>query len=573
MRTVTLIALLLAACSREPEATPDTTADAPVVEAPVEPVLVVSSPARMAFAPDGAASLVGSVVAGSSPLTQLTLNGEAVPLGADGAFDTALALEPGINILSLRAEDEGSGRAVDGRAVYAGPLHDPGVSLPAAVRMQLGPELLDDDDADLDDVAAIAELVMLEADLSTAFVGLPIDAGFATITPQSLSFDDVSVDIVPLDGELAAAIVLHDVWMDFEAEDNYIGLNVDGSAWLDSMTLSLSLAAEGSDIAATDAQASLEGYGLEVDWVPGWLEDDLAGWTQETLETEIAATAQDTVAELVGEYIGAFAIEAEILDGVELSVSLAEVASDADGLRLELDASVSVLGTSLPTDAGSAATDGAAPAWPASASPFWVAADDDLVNQIMFAMWGAGALSGFSYSGAELTALSGAEIVPPLGPVSDVSLGIEMPPSLHPPTADDMSIDLRLGEWTMVFTREDGEVLSFSVNARTGAQVSFTDDDEIAFAMDNRPANMAIAVGVTSHPDSLDPGDLAALIKLMVPPLFGNASSFLPSLALPPLDLGLVSPSLEGVALAPADLSLSLTDETWLVLDGRLLPQ
>lgn len=556
----------LGACSRDPAPSADATA--PEVQAPVQPALTVSAPERYRFFPSGSAQIAGQLSPGSSPLSALTVNGDAVDLDEDGRFVASLDLSPGINILSTRGEDTDGGRAVDGRAVYAGPLHDPGATLPGAVRMQLGPDLLDDDEPDLDDVAAIGESVLADGDLASALVGVPIDAGFATITPTALSYGDVSIDIAPGTGALAASVVLYDVQMDFDADTGWLTLG--GTAWLDAMTLSLTLEADGSTVAATSSAVALEGYMLSVDWVPEWLEDDLADWTVETLEEEIAGTAEETVAELVGEYLGAFAIEAEVLDGVVLSVSLAEVASSPDGLQLTLDASVSGPAAGLPGDAGSAATEGAAPPWPSGASPFWVAADDDLVNQVTFAMWASGALGGFSYSGEELTALSGAALVPPLGPVDTVELGIGMPPSVHPPTADDMSVDIGLGEWTMAFTRADGEVLSFSVNARTGALVAFSDTDEIILELDNRPANMVIAVGATAHPDALDPGDLAALIKLMVPPLFGNASAFLPGFALPPLDLGAVTPALEGVALVPADLSLSLTADAWLVLDGDL---
>ena len=60
-----------------------------------------------------------------------------------------------------------------------------------------------------------------------------------------------------------------------------------------------------------------------------------------------------------------------------------------------------------------------------------------------------------------------------------------------------------------------------------------------------------MAVGGTSWPDALDPGDLASLIKLMVPPLLGNADNFLPGISLPPLDLGSLSDSMSGIGLRP----------------------
>ena len=121
MRILTV--LLLGACSKdEPEASSDTTEPVPVV---VIPTLAVSSPERGSFVDAGSVKLAGSAGQGSAALDGLTLNGAtAISLGSDGAFSAPIGLSPGINIFGLRLEDAGGERAVDGRAVYAGPLGD-----------------------------------------------------------------------------------------------------------------------------------------------------------------------------------------------------------------------------------------------------------------------------------------------------------------------------------------------------------------------------------------------------------------------------------------------------------------
>ena len=49
---------------------------------------------------------------------------------------------------------------------------------------------------------------------------------------------------------------------------------------------------------------------------------------------------------------------------------------------------------------------------------------------------------------------------------------------------------------------------------------------------------MTVEVGPIEGPDGVDPGDLAALIRLVVPTLLGNATNFLPDIELPAVVIG-----------------------------------
>ena len=555
-----LTPLLLAACSRgEPHVEDEASSPEPAV---VLPALGVSSPERGSFIDAGTVALAGAVEPGSAALERLTLNGSTdVALSADGTFSTTVGLNPGINIFGLRAEDAGGERAVDGRAVYAGPLNPPGEVLEESVRIQLGAVLLDDDQDDLDDVAGIAEYILEESDLTSSIIGETIEASFADITPTGVDYGAVEVNLDPTDGVLRAEVILYDLWMDFEAES--FGLSTDGSIWADAAVLNTELTISGKTATPSNTTFDLEGYGGEIDWLP----DAILGWAEEYLEDEIASTTEELVAELVGEYLGAFAIDTDLVHGVKLSVVLAGADVSSDGLLLTLDAAVSSTSSQLP-GSGSAITSGSAPSWPLSPSPFSLAVDDDLVNQILFSLWGSGLLSGFEYGGTELILLTGAEITPPLGPLERVTLDMGLPPMLSSATEDDMDADLALGEWDMTFHREDGETLSFSVNVRVGTQLRFTEADELSLTLDNRPSQITMEIGVKSWPEALDPGDLASLIKLMVPPLLGNADNFLPGLSLPPLDLGSFSDSMSGIELTPQELTLEVDSGGWIVLDG-----
>ncbi len=549
--------------------------DPPTV--PVLPALSVTSPRRAAFTGGDPVRLSGRVTAGSAALAGATVGEVAVPLDADGAFDVALTPAPGLNILSMRVEDEGGERAVDGRAFIAGDVHPPGVVVEGGVRIVLGPDMLDDDDADVDDVARIAELVLADPSLLGDLLGVPLDTGFAVVTPTALSYSRADVDLSPVAGRLEAVVSLHDLELAYDVDDvaGYSWLSTSGTATADELVLSVDLVAhDGVRIAAVDTEAALDRFALSVDWFPDFLEPTLAEWVQGTLEEELAIVAETTLSELLGGVVDALAVQTSF-QGIDLDMTVSGLESVADGLRVTMDVALSAApAINLPAGAGSVATDATFAGWPDGRdAPFSVMADDDVVNQLLFAFWSSGALGGFSFSGPELAALSGSDIPPPLGPAASVTLDAGLPAVLGPPPDAEADASLGLGELGLVFTREDGVVFAFSVSARTGALLDVNDAGELTFDLDDRPARVELAVGTVVAPAALDPGDLAALVRLVTPPLLGNATAFLPGFPAPSLDLYALTglDSLAGVELRLQDPAITVQpDGGALVLTGAL---
>jgi hypothetical protein len=131
---------------------------------------------------------------------------------------------------------------------------------------------------------------------------------------------------------------------------------------------------------------------------------------------------------------------------------------------------------------------------------------------------------------------------------------------------------MAIGEWELVFNRKDGEVLTFSVSCRSHVQIELDGDSEIAVSVDARPSELELAVGVIEAPEALDPGDLAALVRLIVPPLLGNAGNFAPSVPIPEvaLDEFLSLPATEGKVIRVDEPSIQLEDNGWLILQAGI---
>jgi hypothetical protein len=569
--------VLLAACASE---TRPSGGGAPVPVAPappVLPVLAVDAPPRAAFLGAGPVEVAGRGVAGDAPLTRLTVNGVEQPLGADGSFAAAQPLGPGLHIFGVRLEDAAGERAVDGRAVIVGEVREPGVSIPGAAWVQLGPALLDDDAPDRDDVAGIAEAVLADPALAGALVGVPLPTSMAVITPTAASWGAVAVDLVPGDGVLAAELSLAGLQVDVDVDDiiGYEWLSTTATAWADAVELSLVLQpAGGARVEVTEVEAAVDGFAVAVDWFPDFLEDDLAIWLEDSVQQAIVDEAGPRVAALLSDFLAGFAVDTTFETGISLSAEVAEVALAPEGLRFSVDVAFSgPVGIALPVGAGSLRTPGPAPAFPAGA-PFTVLADDDTVNQLLFAFWASGAMSGLRFDEAGLIALAGANLPPPLGPVQALSLDLGLPPVLSPPTVAGQDADLSLGELRIGFLRTDGAETDVSASVRTGGTVGFDAAGALALSLDQRPAQMVLEVGVVQSPPGLDPGDIAALVRLLVPPLLAGAGAALPAFEAPTVDLGAVSglDALAGVELGLASPALRVDAGGWIVLEGDFVP-
>jgi hypothetical protein len=571
LRAAPLSALLaLSACKPDDDNKPE---DQPEPDAPtVLPTLRIDSPARGAFLGQREVLLQGEVTTGSAELDTLVVSDVVVGWGPTGMINQGWTPRPGLNLLGARLEDIDGERAVDGRAFVWGPVHQVGATLPSSLRLLLGP--------DLSELSGVVELVLSDSSLADAYVGTTLVTDYADITPTSIEWSRADVDLTPTNGGLEGRFTIYSLWMDFVA-DIYGWFEVDGSAWMDSLVLdtTLELSIRGGQVQATATQvdATLNGFGMEVEWVPSWAEDWLADWVADYLAESLEEQIATTLEELLPGFLDGLAMDFSFGEGtpIDFSAEVSGLECTAGGVRLEMDvAAWSAVAIDLPQGAGSIDTDEAAPAWSeASGGSFGMLIDDDLVNQLLFAFWTSGQLSNLQIGNLELAVLMGEQMDPPLGPVQSVTIDFRLPPVMEPPVQDDMDFNLSIGELRLAFLREDGINHDFSVNTSTGTTASLeTVDGEqmLVMALDSRPAYVQIEVGVIEHDPALDPGDLAALVRLIVPPLLGRSSEFMPGVAVPPLELSSFTDleSLQGVTLQFSDPQTSVTDEGWLIMKG-----
>ena len=567
--------LVLFGCSDSPD-----TPESPVPETIDQlPVLTVSSPERGAFYGTEELRIQGTAFAGASDLSSLVSNGIEINLDAGGGFSQILPTEIGLNLVGTRLEDFAGKRAVDGRAFYWGEAYFPGDFVQEGLRMRLGPELLDDDDPDLDDAASLIELAAADPAIADLVVGTEIEDDNFDFILTGLSLDSASVDITPNNGFLTIEAELRDFWLGFDIE-NILGqsyLNTIGEAEADTVSLqmdvSLSMTNGSLESSATQATTSLSGFAITVDYFPDFLEGYLADWTQDYIQDVASETIQEVVGDLLKDFIEGLTADTSV-SGVDLFTTLDTVEIAETGIRLTAD--VSAIGadlSSLPPNASSPKTPSTVPSWEdLPEAPVALAVDDDMINQVLFSLWSTGSLSGIEFSGTELALLAGAPIEAPLGPVTSASLNAELPPMMRTSVSPEMTADMGIGELRLQVAREDGILHDFSISAWLGIQAALTESKTVAVELDNRPRYIPMEIGVLEWDPELDPGDLAALIRLMMPPLFGRAGSLAPSLEVPTVPLGdaLGLEALDDILIGLREAQFAFNEDNWLVLGGSL---
>lgn len=557
------------------------------VVVPVQPRLVVERPPNGTWAA-GATEVVieGSVTPGSAPVTSLVIAEDEVPLGADGRFSHTVTARPGLNLVGLRVEAEDGGRAVDARAFFSGPSNPPGALLPHAVQVHLRPDFLDDDEPEPDDLARLTEL-LLEDPAFLAGFDAPIALDTLTIQPTGVEVGAAAVDVYAGDGTLSLVVRLERPVIRFEtlaAEEG--DAPASGAMRAERATLQLDLAlsaAEGAVVAAaTYVDAELEGFAIEADGLfPDYFQDlpaavDLArGVVEEGIEGETAALVGGLVADL----LGALALDFTYGEAVPLRFHLAleDLAVSTRGLHLVFAASAAAdlrPGVHNAEVAGSFHTDSTPPPADFAEAPVAFAVDDDLLNQLAFAYWYGGGLTRREFLPADMADVGATELPVVFQPLRRIEVSATLPLILSAQPDDaDFPFALALGDMQVELETDEDHRFAFFLSLAAGVDLAVeADGASTRLQADRRPAHVPVQVAAYAVPQGHDPGNVAALVRLMVPPILGRTNEGLPAFPIPgvPLSTFLDLPALAGKEIGLPGLRIRTAgpEGHFIVLEG-----
>jgi hypothetical protein len=575
MTRILSILLLLAACSKDDSETSDTGLGG----IDQLPELHISSPERASFHLPGEVRVQGSAHSPNTALKQLLINGIDVQIENTGEFSQVLPVSIGLNLIGAHLEDLVGRESKDGRAFYWGKALYPGEGTEEGLRMRLGPELLDDNDPDVDDVATLVEIAATDEALADELVGITLSNENYEFVLTGLEIANAYTDIDLHNGFLSLSVEMDDFTIDFDINDIFgIGAaDTTGSAWANTVDLNLDLAlsVNNGQVESTtnQAQTAMSGFGLTIANFPDSLEDNLAEWVQDYIQEAASEALQKQVGELIEKFIEG--LSADITVGeIDVLTSLNQVDIQESGIRITADLAIEGEDlSSLPENAGSPQTPSAPPAWEDLPNqPLAIAVDDDSLNQFLFSYWSTGAMSGFEFSGTELALLAGGPIEEPLGPVSSASLDFNLPPMFRKSTQSEKTGDMGFGELRLAISREDGLVQDFSINAWVGTTAELSDSGKISFTLEDRPEFIPMEIGVLQSDPALDPVIMSDLIYTMMPSLFGRASALAPSFELPAIPLGetLNVGALADLELHLQEATIALSEDSWMLLGAKV---
>ena len=581
--------LVLAACAgggAEDAPAPDRDAappavipDAAVLPQKIHPQIAITAPARASFVGAEPTTLVGATRPGSAPIAQVEVEDVEVTLGPAGDFAHALTLSPGPNLLGVRAQALDRGRAVDAVTVFAGDTWPPGATLPGAMHFHLGPEFLDDDDDDLDDVARIIELVLADPAFVQSLTAEPFEFGGSQVTVTRADIRGASVDLTAGPGCISATLSLGDdggVTLDFEAT---------GSAALLGALLHLEVARvvvdaqlcpdpnpEVFDLQIVEPTVRFTDFLLSTDRIPDLATDNPGAneALQGLLEELMTSWASDSLGALVLSVLESFQLE-YTFGGVTAAFHIEGAQATSAGLELSLAARFEApLGLpQAPPGAGSLRTDDPPPGL-FSRAPLGIALSDDAINQLLFAVWWSGATDTYALDPAALSELP--EVFQPITQL-DVRLGL--PPTLVPATEPEFQWDMATGEIAFALARGDGASFAGGLHVQGGVALSVSEDGAIAMALDDRAQRITVHANVSASPPALDRGDVAALLRLMVPTVLSQAQVAYAGFPLPAIELSRFSeavPAFRGraVSLEPARVRKVGAGGGYLVVEGAV---
>lgn len=599
--SLSIISLLAACEASGPTIIPGpdaVTSQTDSAQSSVTPELLITSPQRGTWLtrsdlPTSTPLKVqGSIIHPEATSAIITIN-KVQATNSQGDFTHTLSPKDGINIVSARVETVDGERAVDGRAFIYGDFNTPAIPLPDAVKVHANPSFLDDNDPDLDDVASIAEAVISNPG-SLSGVLEPIDTSFAILTPTAVSLNDVDLDILPIEGALRFEATVDGFRLDANiAGKGELDTLLFGQASISSSTLQLTLVLSASvvdgvpDVRVDYTDLVMEDFELQSEAIDSLVEEYPAlgsalveGSTLDTLVKDyVSDTFEDIVSslfrDLLAGFLESFAYDTAFGEAPRLFVNLtlSTVAITKEGLDIGLSAAVSSpTAPAVPIDpdrSGSLATPYIEPEGIVSDAPVWFMIDDDLLNQVAYAYWTGGVMTGLDLAGADLEVLDQAALPKVFSPLARVEIDTLLPPTVTAQleTNTDYPFLIGIGDVLVTIHTENGRRFACSLNAETGFWLDFLDSTSLAPAIDTSPRNMTLAVGCDDVPPGFDPGSVAALLRVGIPPLLRNAASDF-KYPLPELPIGEFIPI---ETLSNATLAFSSLNGQVVGTDGKLV--
>ncbi len=515
----------------------------------VEPLqLEIYSPRRGDRGFGGAVTVAGRISGGEAPVVEVA--GQRVELAPDGSFTADIAVQPGINFVHTEVSD-GPRSAADSRAVLAEADADPQAVVEQALRLNVGPE-------GLDQIAGLVSDYVNTLDFEAlARTQLP-----AEVELESLSHGDVEVELTPRRDAMEVTLRVEGMRAALAGTVSRFGLSVTfrGSASANPRVRGrLTLDAEDGEpvLEIYGVEADLFGFDYDIRNVPDFVEGWFEGVVREFIEDTLVESLEDFVVPALFDP-ESLNREVEILGApLSLGLGIAEIAVDADGLDVVLDAHASARQV---VHSGRAFSQGGGQPF-RGAGPMDLAVAADLMSRVMHSAW-AGGLLDYSLDPAAVELpirLTPALLAPALGALAaeiDLSapLSIGLRPLLPPVVRieeGEHPVVVEVGDLMLDLSLPDGLLASVAVQVVARARL----DVEASEGISLKPEfEVEVIADLADSPrGDIDAAKLETLIETLASaiPSFIAGQTFNIGADVLPLPIRLEAPRLRADGAAP----------------------
>ena len=471
------------------------------------PLLGIATPPRGFWTEDVSTTVSGTVIEEYSSLNALLVDGMVVQPDASGNFNTSMDLDEGVNVVETEAIDSDSNVSNDARAVLSGNFEPKDQGIEDAIQAYLGANGINSLEDNLEAIVGGIDLASVLPPNPIASQGAAWCTAYVNV--NNLNYGNVGLDIDPQsNGYIKLTMTLPSISMNLDVPLS------GGSWWQPCPDFSGSVSASSvtaevilnpyvsngqvvTNVVSTSSSinglnVSLSGWGSILNFIVNLFEGTIA----DLLEDEVSNVLSNEVPPLLNDFLQSL----ELVTSFDLMGTIftleaypSSIFADNNGLGFGLETNIMADGWVLTdTGLGSFAEGYGAPVF-AGNSGYNFALSTDVINQLLYQVWGSGFISqeislselGVSASDIEVLFPNSSDLritieplLPPVVTYDEVAGTIDLEMGdlyLAVHNGDYSAGDLRLEIYTHIFAPIDMSVNSTSILAAVGEPITYFD--------------------------------------------------------------------------------------------------
>jgi hypothetical protein len=361
------------------------------------PTIEIEMPQRGTIAEGAQIQVAGRVTDIQSDIAQVTINGQPTSVGGDGRFSLTLEASEGITLLETIASDTAGNQSSDARAVLAGTLVSHQTPVADGLAAHVSGQALTGLSSMLSTTVSNTNFTAL-AKSQNPVVNTGSGCNSAKVYVDSIGHGSIGVSASPVAGGIKAGVKIQSLVV--RGRVTFRAVCISGSAnWTIRATsydvggrIAPTLSSAAINIGLDGMTSQFRGFNLSISGVPGFVVDMIEGSVRDELAKILRDKIRQLVPPLASDFLAEFLADSWNVNllgqTLNLSVWPSGMNWTAEGGTIVLDTSTTIDGMgdalylSSPRPRPSTAD--------LTSTGFRVGLADDVLNQLLSAMWVSG---------------------------------------------------------------------------------------------------------------------------------------------------------------------------------------